>query len=62
MSHQSLTPQQQAELTEIFELTQVTSQQMKELCEQAEAFDRKLERIHKDDPQASYILLGNGDK
>ncbi len=44
MSHQSLTPQQQAELTEFFALTQVTSQQMKELCEQAEAFDRKLEK------------------
>ncbi len=32
MTQQSLTPQQQAELTSIFELTQVTEQQMKELC------------------------------
>ncbi len=44
MSQQSLTPQQQAELTSILELTQVTEQQMQELCEQAEAFDRKLEK------------------
>lgn len=44
MNQQSLTAQQQAELASILKLTQVTEQQMKELCQQAEAFEQQLEQ------------------
>jgi|GEM_PF-4120979 len=44
MSQSSLTTQQQAELISILELTQVVEQQMQELCEQAEAAARRLEK------------------